>query len=112
MTSLQDGSKDHKNPERFLTSETIPYIVIPGYFSKDFIPGDVALVVNNRNNKRSFAIFALTGPADKIGEGSICLTQQSGIPGTHKKGGVSSGMVYILIKKSGKGKVMTKGEIE
>ena len=111
-TSLQDNSKSAENPERYINSETIPYIVLPSKFSKDFKLGDIALVVNKKNNKRCFAIFADTGPANKIGEGSIFLAEQLGIKSNPKKGGTDAGIVYILIKKSGKNKVLTKEEID
>jgi Fungal chitosanase of glycosyl hydrolase group 75 len=112
MTSLQDGSKKDSDPNRYVNSETIPYIAIPPKFSKDFKLGDIALVVNKLNNKRCFAIFADTGPGDKIGEGSVYLAQQLGIKGNPKSGGANSGIVYILLKNSGKGTVLTASEIQ
>lgn len=112
MTSLQDNSKADSDPNRYVNSETIPYIAIPPKFSKDFRPGDIALVVNKANNKRCFAIFADTGPANKIGEGSIFLAKQLGINSNPKNGGASSDIVYILIKKSGKGTVLTNEQVQ
>jgi hypothetical protein len=111
-TSLQDTSKDCKDPNRYVNSETIPYIALPPGFSEDFKLGDIALVVNKKNNKKSFAIFADTGPKDKIGEGSIYLAEKLGIKNSPKNGGTDSNIVYILIKKSGKNKVLTEAEIE
>jgi hypothetical protein len=69
-------------------------------------------VVNKLNNKRCFAIFADTGPANKIGEGSIFLAQQLGIKSNPKNGGTQSGIVYILLKNSGNGTVLTNNEIQ
>jgi hypothetical protein len=112
MTSLQDNSKKDSDPNRYVNSETIPYIAMPPKFSKDFRLGDIALVVNKLNNKRCFAIFADTGPANKIGEGSIFLAQQLGIKSNPKNGGTGSGIVYILIKNSGKGTVLTNDQIQ
>lgn len=94
-----------------MNSETIPYIAIPPNFSQDFKLGSIALVINKKNNKKSFAIFADTGPNNKIGEGSIYLAEQLGIKSSPKNGGASSDIVFILIENSGKQKVLTKEEI-
>jgi len=111
-TSLQDNTKKADDPNRYVNSETVPYIVLPSKFSNDFKLGDIALVINKKNNKKCFAIFADTGPANKIGEGSVCLAEQLGVAGNPKKGGTNADIVYILIKNSGKKKVLTKEEIE
>jgi Fungal chitosanase of glycosyl hydrolase group 75 len=112
MTSLQDNTKRYADPNRYVNSETVPFIAIPPKFSPDFKLGDIALVVNKKNDKRCWAIFADTGPNGKIGEGSIYLAEQLGIKSSPKAGGASSDIVYILIKNSGKGKPLTKNEIE
>lgn len=112
MTSLQDNTKNYKGPNRYVNSETIPYIAIPPKFSQDFKLGDIALVINKKNNKRCFAIFADTGPGNKIGEGSIYLAEQLGLKSSPKNGGASSDIVFILIKNSGKRKVLSKEEIQ
>jgi hypothetical protein len=112
MTSLQNASKKDSDPNRYVNSEAVPYIAVPPKFSKDFRLGDIALVVNKLNNKRCFAIFADTGPANKIGEGSIFLAQQLGIKSNPKNGGTQSGIVYILLKNSGNGTVLTNNEIQ
>ncbi|GHM98654.1 hypothetical protein WSM22_01440 [Cytophagales bacterium WSM2-2] len=110
-TSLQDDSKNVDDPNRYVDSENIPYIVLPPGFSEQFVLGDIALVVNRENNKRCYAIFADTGPANKIGEGSIYLAQKLGVNSNAKNGGISSGIVFILFKNSGKKKVLSKEEI-
>lgn len=109
-TSLGDNTKNYKDPNRYVNSETIPYIVLPAKLSKDFKLGDIALVVNKKNNKRCFAIFADIG---EIGEGSIYLAKQLEINSNPKNGGTEAKeIVYILLKNSGKGKVLTIQEIE
>lgn len=112
MTSLLDITKKYEDPIRYVNSETIPYIAIPPNFSPDFKLGDIALVVNRKNNKKCFAIFADTGPSNKIGEGSIYLAEQLSIKSNPKNGGASSDIVYILIKNSGKKQVLSKEEIQ
>ena len=110
-TSLQDESKKADDPHRYVDSENIPYIVLPANFSDQFVLGDVALVINRENAKQCYAIFADTGPSNKIGEGSIYLAQKLGINDSAKTGGAASGIVFILFKNSGNKKVLTKEEI-
>jgi hypothetical protein len=86
--------------------------VIPPNFSAEFKLGDIALVVNRKNNKRCYAIVADIGPRNSIGEGSIALAKQLGINADPKRGGVNNNIVYILFKKSGTGKVLASEEIE
>jgi hypothetical protein len=69
-------------------------------------------VINKKNNKRCYAIFADTGPANKIGEGSMYLARRLGIESSPKDGGIESGIVFILFRKSGNGTVLSKQEIE
>lgn len=111
-TSLQDKTKRSDDPNRYVNSESIPYIVLPSKFATDFKLGDIALVINKKNDKRCFAIFADTGPSDKIGEGSVCLAEQLGVSANPKKGGTNTDILYILFKNSGKKKVLTKDEID
>ncbi|MCX6218471.1 glycoside hydrolase family 75 protein [Spirosoma sp.] len=111
-TALIDPSKSVSDPKRYVNSETIPYIALPGKFSVDFKLGDIACVVNTKNKKMCFAIFADIGPADKIGEGSIFLAEQLGLNSSPKNGGTSSGITYILLKKSGQQSVLTNAQIQ
>lgn len=111
-TALIDKSKSYSDPRRYVDSETVPYIVMPPNFSADFKLGDIALVINRKNNKRCYAIFADIGPRNSVGEGSIALAKQLGINADPKRGGVNNNIVYILFKKSGTGKVLASEEIE
>jgi hypothetical protein len=111
-TALEDATKKIDDPNRYVNSEAIPYIAVPSGFSKDFKLGDIALVINKSNNKRCFAIFADIGPGNKIGEGSIFLAKQLSINSNPKNGGAQSGIVYILLKNSGKKTVLTNTEIQ
>lgn len=115
-TALADGTKRTDDPTRYVDSETIPYIALPPALSPAFKKGDIALVINKKNGKRCFAIFADIGPAAKIGEGSIALANALGVNSNAKKGGTRDGILYILFESSGDGKVknanqvITKGE--
>jgi hypothetical protein len=106
-TALEDRTKDYSDPLRYVNSSAIPYIALPSKFATDFKLGDIALVVNKKNNKKCYAIFADIGPKNKIGEGSIYLADQLGIKSSPKNGGTTKDVVYILFKSSGKGVVQT-----
>jgi hypothetical protein len=110
-TSLADKGKNLEDPLRYVDAETIPYIILPGKFSTEAKLGDIAFVLNKNNGKKCFAIYAETGPVNKIGEGSMALAKQLEIPGTPRSGGVESGILYIVFKKSGSGKPLSIEEI-
>ncbi|MGB8507350.1 MAG: glycoside hydrolase family 75 protein, partial [Pyrinomonadaceae bacterium] len=70
---------------RFVNAEEVPYIALPGsnrhlrdrfYVQMGLQLGDIAAVING--DKIEFALFADVGPPDKIGEGSIFLSQSLG----------------------------------
>ena len=112
MTALENSSKNRIDPERYVNSETIPYIAVPAGFSNDFKLGDIAFVFNKKNKKFCFAIFADVGPKNKIGEGSIKLAKELGINSSPKNGGVGSDIIYVLMKNSGQHKVLTAEQID
>lgn len=112
MTSLEDNSEKTTDPKRYVNSEAVPYIAIPKNLSDNFHLGDIALVTNTKNNKRSFAIFADYGPPNKLGEGSIKLAESLGIKSSPKNGGTNKAITYILIKNSGLKKILSDKEIQ
>lgn len=73
--------------------------------------GDFGLVVNQANNKSSYAIFADIGPAERIGEGSIALAKALEIRSDPRRGGTASGIIYLIFPNSGNGKPRTIEEI-
>ena len=111
MTTLEDDSKRMNDPNRYVNAAAIPYIVITSKFSNDFKMGDIALVINKKNNKHCFAIAADVGA--KLGEGSVYLAQQLGLgaDSNPKHGGVETGIIYILIKNSGSKKILNNEKI-
>jgi hypothetical protein len=111
MTALIDPLKKYEDPNRYVNSDSIPYVVIPLGFSNDFKLGDIALVYNKANKKKCFAISADIGSKNNIGEGSIYLAKQLGIKNSPKNGGTAAGVFYIFIKNSGNGKVLSRNEI-
>jgi hypothetical protein len=112
-TSLEDKTKDKYDPCRYVNAEVIPYIVLPGklYTRAKINLGDFAAVINKKNGKVAYAIFADVGPADKLGEGSIALANNLGIYSSPKDGGVNEGIIYIVFPGSGNGQSRSLEEI-
>ena len=110
-TALWDRTKNPTDPGRFVDASKIPYIVLPGAVSRDMGArlGDLALVINRRNNKMSYAIFADMGPA--VGEGSIALAENLGIASSARRGGARGEIVYVVFPGSGNGQARPVDEI-
>jgi hypothetical protein len=104
-TSLQDKTKDRTDPLRYVDSTQIPYIVLPSVARSNLGAqlGDFAIVINSTNSQISGAIFADVGPRGKIGEGSIALANNLGIPSSPKHGGIDSDVIYVVFPSSGNG---------
>jgi Fungal chitosanase of glycosyl hydrolase group 75 len=71
--------------------------------------GDFAVVVNLRNGKSSFAIYADIGT---LGEGSVELANALGIQSDARHGGESDGILYLLFPGSGNRRPRTLAEIQ
>jgi hypothetical protein len=71
--------------------------------------GDFAFVMNLRNGKSSFAIYADIGT---LGEGSVALADALGIPSDARHGGQSDGILYLLFAGSGNLRPRTIHEIQ
>lgn len=95
-TSLQWGGGRSLNPTK------TPFYVLPIGFDKAYPGvqlGDFAAVIYR--GKVAFALFGDRGPREKIGEGSIALAEELGINADPRKGGVSSGVLWIVFPGSG-----------
>jgi hypothetical protein len=99
-TSLVDTSKARIDSRRYVNAETIPYFVLPGNNTFGSKLGDFGFVINSKNSKSCGCIFADTGPADKIGEGSIALAKELGINPSPKNGGTDDGLAYVVFPGS------------
>jgi hypothetical protein len=117
MTSLQDRRYKASDPRHYVDASQIPYIALP----KSVVAagkvrlGDVAVVVNQANEKRVFAIVADVGPRDKLGEGSIYLANQLRdhpdlSPGA-KGGSFPKQIVYVIFPGSGNGQPKSREAI-
>ncbi|HEX7284570.1 MAG TPA: glycoside hydrolase family 75 protein [Candidatus Angelobacter sp.] len=115
-TSLHAVGGDETKPSSYVDAKKIPYIVLPPAMTEQFgvTLGDLALVVNQKNGKSSFAIYADAGPADKIGEGSIALAKALGVNADPRHGGIQEEMItYLVFPGSGlgQGKLRTAQDI-
>jgi hypothetical protein len=110
-TALWDRTKAVTDPTRFVDASKIPYIVLPGALSRQVGAqlGDFAVVMNTRNSRSAYAIFADVGT---LGEGSMALAQKLGIWSDAREGGTRGGIVYLLFPKSGNRQPRPVEEIE
>ena len=99
-TSLFDRTKAPLDPARYVDASKIPYIVLPGELERQVgvRTGDFAFVVNLRNGRSSYAIFADTGA---LGEGSIALAENLEISSDARRGGARGGILYLVFPGSG-----------
>jgi hypothetical protein len=88
----------------------IPYIALPEEVAgaSGARLGDLAVVVNTRNGRFSYAIFADIG---KLGEGSIALADNLGIWSDARDGGRWAGVLYLIFPGSGAHRPMSLEEI-
>lgn len=111
-TSLELKNYPPRDYRRYINADSIPYVVLPGgkqaeYRKMHMKLGDMALVYNTANNKYCYAVFADVGPGKIIGEGSLKLAQELGLPMYFNskgrvRGGEDNGQIlYILFPGSG-----------
>ncbi len=74
-TSLEDPSRAVTDPLRYVDSESIPYIVLPGGHLGRASLGDYAMVVNTETGEIVHAVAADSGPKNKVGEASIAVAR-------------------------------------
>ena len=110
-TSLADETKTFTDPTGYVDASHIPYVALPQDVAepRGTRLGDFALVINLRNGKSSFAIYADIGT---LGEGSIALAEALGIWSNARHGGVSEGILYVFFPGSGNLRPRTIDEIQ
>ena len=110
-TSLSDKTKKFNDPTGYVDASKIPYVVLP----QDIADrggerlGDFAIVMNLRNGKSSFAIYADIGT---LGEGSVALADALGIRSDARRGGEHDGILYLFFPGSGNRQPRTIHEIQ
>lgn len=111
-TALEDPARAISDPRRYVNSNTIPFIVLPGGQHGGARLGDIAVVVNTANDSLAYALFADIGPRAHLGEGSIALAKALGIRSDPKRGGTASGVRYLVFPGSGNGRPRPVAEID
>jgi hypothetical protein len=112
-TALFDKNRPAKSPARYVDSTTIQYIALPPD-AKEWGAklGDFVVVLNAKNGRLAYAIFADIGPPAKLGEGSIALADAVGIEPNPKTGGLPFGVIYGVFIGSGNGMPRKPAEID
>ncbi len=112
-TALQDPSKNHEDPARYVNSETEPYLSIPSNAGRDYgiHTGDVGFAYYRKTDKLVAAIVADVGPRNKWGEGSIALAHALGVPASPRNGGTDAGVVVVVFKGTRRGWPRTHADI-
>jgi hypothetical protein len=110
-TSLADRTKNPADPTRYVDAAKVPYVVLPKEVADRGAArlGDFAMVMNLRNGRFSFAIYADMGT---LGEGSVALANALGIRSDARQGGTSGRILYVLFPGSGNLRPRTIEEIQ
>lgn len=99
-TAYERSGFDPHSPARYLDSEKVPYVVIPGKLRKK-VPGIVlgckAVVTNLKTNVTVEAVVGDVGPSNKIGELSIKAAELLGIPSGPKNGGTDKPILFYEV---------------
>ncbi len=105
-TSLVNSSYTSTNPLRYANSEALPFFVLPHAVVQagGISIGDIGYVYNTITGLGCYAVYADSGPAGKLGEGSIYLASQIGVNSNARTGGTTLGIIdYIVFPGSGSG---------
>jgi hypothetical protein len=82
---------------RYMDSESIPFIVLPGQHSNGAKLGDVCLCLNTQTGDNCFGIYGDVGPSSKIGEASMRMAHALKINNDPKKGGTENKIIAYLV---------------
>jgi hypothetical protein len=95
MTWYKYPGKLRNDPEAYVDSETIPYIVVPRLIVQEtvgIVRGSKARVTYKGNSVE--CVVADQGPSSKIGELSIAAARAVGIPSSPRNGGTEKQEVF------------------
>jgi len=96
-TSHLDPAYSDDSQYRYIDSGVIPFFVLPGGHFNGAKLGDCGLVYNEKTGDNCYAIFADTGPGNKIGEASMRLANSLKINSDPRKGGIESKTIVYLV---------------
>jgi hypothetical protein len=103
-TALVDRSKAAADPARYVDSELYPYASVASDLTQGAARirvGDVAFVI--RDSRTAGAVVADVGPRGKYGEGSVALARALGVDPDPRRGGVDSGVRWVVFPGSSRG---------
>ena len=92
-TSLQNKVFPITDPRRYVDSEEVPFIVVPGPVARmatGIVLGCRAEILNQFTGARVACVVADLGPASHLGEASMAAARQLGINFDPKSGGSSA----------------------
>lgn len=101
---FSDATAYQQSDGRYLSAETLPYIVVPGvsavwdYRAHGVGGGSVAAVVYG--DRVEYAVVGDIGPGEIIGEASYATATALGIRPDPHGGGTPSGVTYIVFKNA------------
>lgn len=102
--SFQSTTAFRQADGRYLSAETLPYVVVPGpsriwdYRAHGIAGGSVVAVVHR--GRVQYAVVGDTGPTDIIGEASYATAEGLGLSPDPRRGGAAGGVTYIVFKNS------------
>jgi len=96
-TAHFDPVYPESSPYRYLDSERIPFIVLPGGHSNGAKLGDVCLCLNTKTGDNCYGIYGDVGPGNKLGEASMRMAHALKIDNNPKTGGTESKHVAYLV---------------
>jgi hypothetical protein len=96
-TAHIDSTYDEDSPYRYIDSERIPFMVLPGKHSNGAKLGDVCLCYNTTTGDNCYGIYADIGPGGKIGEGSMRMADALGLDSNPKTGGTQNKIIAYLL---------------
>jgi hypothetical protein len=111
-TSLENTKCDRRDPKRYVNSEAINFVVLPGRLGLGAKLGDVAVAIRPENRASAFAVYGDVGPARKIGEASIAMANALKVPSDPKSGGVSHGVIYLIFPGTTEGWPLSQEDID
>jgi glycosyl hydrolase group 75 (putative chitosanase) len=109
-TAHFDSTYDEDSPYRYIDSERIPFIVLPGNHSCGAHLGDACLCYNTNSSDNCYGIYADVGPSSKIGEASMRMADACGISNDPKTGGTEHAVIAYLVFPGSIGKWLPPAE--
>jgi hypothetical protein len=94
------------HPDRYINSEQIPFIALPGNHEKPGVQGwdcggarlgDLAFCWNTQTDDNSYAVVADCGPSNRFGEVSMALAKALGLDDSPKCGGTEQAIIVYVV---------------